>query len=103
MEWAQSAKAGGAVGWHSRNENVGEGGGEKSWGGEGGRGLGIPGLTSVVTIRLRPMTAPSKKKPRIRRQRRMTKGRNTKKTRICPGGSGQKPEVRSSREKTGKH
>ena len=77
---------------------------EKSWGRRVSKGLGnwgkerfgVPSLTSVVTIRLRLATAPSKKRPRMRKQRRMMYGRNNVKIRIWPGGSGQKPEVRRS-------
>lgn len=39
---------------------------------EGGRKFGVPGLTSVVVIRLRLVTAPSRKGPWMKRQRRMT-------------------------------
>lgn len=77
-----------------RKEDVREGESLKDWGVGGGTGFGDPSLTSVVTICLRLAMAPSKKRLWMRKQRRMMQGRNTVKTRIWPGGSGQKPEVR---------
>lgn len=65
---------------------------------EGGRRCGVPGLTSIVTIRLRPVAAPSRKKHRTRRPTKRMKGMDIVIIRSCPGGSGQKPEVGSSGE-----
>lgn len=64
-EQRNERKAGG------RRKDVGEGDSGKAWGGEGGRRVGVPGLTSMVTIRLRLAMAPSRKRLRMKRQRRM--------------------------------
>lgn len=60
-------------------------------GGLGGEGDKVwsPGLTSVVTKRLRLVLTPFTKKMWVKKQKRRTLGNNMEKIIIWPGGSGE--------------